>query len=88
MTAPHAQCQPVNSDAGFAIFSFGRLDVTTVSPTRRGAVVNWLVTSARRPIYAWTTDGEIEGLWRGLHGPDHECAMVLITRAAEPSDAR
>lgn len=66
------------SATGFAILSFGRIEIATVSPRRRGALVNWLVTSGRIPIYAWTSDTEIESLWRTTRG-DHECLEVQIT---------
>ncbi|WP_029581970.1 hypothetical protein [Bradyrhizobium sp. URHD0069] len=77
------------SVTGYAILSFGLIEVATVSPTRRGALVNWLVTTARRPIYAWTTDEEIERHWRESCGSrrDHDCIEVAITPAAmSPAD--
>jgi hypothetical protein len=68
---------------GFAVVSFGKIDVTTVSPTRRGALVNWLVTSARVPIFQWTSDDEIETSWRQICGRDHQCAEVAIAALVE-----
>jgi hypothetical protein len=63
---------------GYAVISFGVIEIATVSPTRRGALVNWLVTTARRPIYSWTTDAEIERHWRECKGSDHEAIEVDI----------
>ena len=37
----------------------GNIDLHTVYPTRRGAIINWLVTHGQ-PILAVTTDSEVE----------------------------
>lgn len=66
------------SEIGHAVISFGKIDIGTVSPTRRGAIVNWLVTSARQPVFAWTDDLQIERMWRGCKGRDNECIEVAI----------
>lgn len=72
------------SEIGFAVSSFGKIDVSTVSPTRRGAIVNWLVISARRKIYIWTGDEEIERHWRDCSSRDHECIEVAIAANSPP----
>lgn len=76
----------MSATKGFAVLSFGIIEIATVSPTRRGALVNWLVTTARRPIFAWTTDGEIEQHWREASGrhQDHDCIEVEIHPARSP----
>jgi|APCry1669192522_1035417.scaffolds.fasta_scaffold04459_3 hypothetical protein len=81
--APSTICADV---LGFAVVSFGKIDVNTVSPTRRGALVNWLVASARIPVYQWTSDEDIEASWRQLCGRDHKCAEVAIAAAISRID--
>lgn len=44
----------------------GSLDVATVSPTRRSAIINWLVRERRIMIYQHDSDEKIEALWRTL----------------------
>lgn len=63
---------------GYAVVSFDQVDVSTVSPTERGAIVNWLVTSARIPVYAWSSDDQIFKTWRGVKGRDHHVMPVSI----------
>jgi hypothetical protein len=75
----------IPENIGFAIVSFGAIDVTTVSPTERGAMVNWLVSSARIPIYAWSTDEEISLTWRQMKGRDHHLMPVSIIACTIPS---
>lgn len=48
---------------GFAVIQNGRLDIRTVGPTWRSAAVNWLFTERGKPMYAWTTDAQIESIW-------------------------
>lgn len=71
---------------GYAVVSFGAIDVTTISPTERGALVNWLVTSARIPMYAWTTDEEIFKTWRSVKGRDAHLMPVSILACTLPSE--
>lgn len=76
---------------GFAVVSFGMLDVSTVSPTRRGAIVNWLVTSARQIVYITTTDAEIERLWNTFRGGfhnDHTVEPVKVSTALKAGDGK
>lgn len=65
--------------SGFAVRSFGKIDVRTVGPTRRSAIVNWLVTTANIMILRHHTDEHIETLWKGTKGRDHEVIYVDIT---------
>ncbi len=65
----------------FAVVSFGQIEVPTVSQTRRGAIVNWLVAGPpRRFIHHGMTDDEIERNWRECRGgfTDHEVIEVEI----------
>lgn len=50
--------------SGFAIMTDGAIDMRTVCESRRGAVVNWLVSAASIFIFKWHTDADIENLWR------------------------
>ncbi len=73
---------------GYAIVSFDQLDVSTISPTERGAIVNWLVTSARIPVSAWSQDDEIFRTWRTMKGRDHHLMPVSIIACALPQADR
>jgi hypothetical protein len=61
---------------GYAVVLFREIDVRTVSPTRRAAIVNWLVTHG-----VWVadsfTDDYIEILWRN-HKQEAELIAVKI----------
>ncbi len=49
----------------FAVVKNDQIDVCTVSDTRRAAIVNWLVVSARPRVMIFSsfTDEHIERLW-------------------------
>lgn len=49
---------------GWAVFQGGEIDLRTAGPTRRSAIINWLVVAAACPIMAGTSDAEIEALWQ------------------------
>ncbi len=51
---------------GYAVILDNKIDVKTVSPTRRAAKVNWLVVNMLCPIYTTTTDDQIEQMWSDL----------------------
>jgi hypothetical protein len=46
---------------GYAVFDDHGIDVRTVAPTERGAMVNWLVASCGIMISQWTSDALISG---------------------------
>lgn len=48
---------------GWAVTDDRGLNIRTVSETRRGAIINWLVVAARVLVLANQTDDEIEYLW-------------------------
>lgn len=55
---------------GYAVVMEGNIDVSSVSPTRRGALVNWLaVGPPNLNIRNDFSDSFIEELWR-IHGPN------------------
>lgn len=53
---------------GYAVMREGKIDIRTVSPTRRAAIVNDLVVNCACPVFAKTTDAQIEDLWREHRG--------------------
>jgi hypothetical protein len=62
---------------GWAILDNGRINVATVSPNRRGAMVNWLLV-VRQMLFANTAPDEvIEQIWWREHGTA-EIWMVRI----------
>ena len=65
---------------GYAVVYNDKIDVLTVSETRRAAIVNWLVVNRRIPILNSTTDEQIEQLWNE-HSGDATVAAVEINRA-------
>lgn len=60
--------------------------VNTVSSTRRGAVVNWLVTDAKIMVWATASDQQIEAMWK-RHSPEHQVTLqqVEVTVLPEPA---
>ena len=64
----------------FAVIANGKIDVRTVSDTRRAAIVNWLVVDRGCPILRTDTDEQIEQLWEQEQG-EASVAAVEINRA-------
>ncbi len=65
---------------GYAVVCDSEIDMRTVSPTRRAAIVNWLYVHGI-PLYCSTTDEEIEAFWDVLmaqHGAI--CASVEVSQ--------
>lgn len=48
----------------YAVIADEKIDVCTVSDTRRAALVNWIVVNCGIPLFNWTTDEEIEQIWK------------------------
>lgn len=65
------------SATGWAIKHFDKIDVRTVHDTRRGAIVNWLVVSAKRVVTNAHSDEDIEQMWREARGGHPEDAQVI-----------
>lgn len=65
---------------GFAVVQGDVIDVRTVSPTRRGALVNWLTVMPGVSVFANWSDHAIEKTWesRVKHFPGTECRHVTI----------
>jgi hypothetical protein len=68
----------------FAIKSFNKIDIRTVGPTRRSAITNWLVVTAGVMVYRHHNDQQIELLWNGTRGKDHDVIEVDVTEKADP----
>lgn len=64
----------------FAVIANEKIDVRTVSDTRRAAIVNWLVVDRGCPIFNSDTDEQIDHLWEQECG-DATVAAVEICRA-------
>jgi hypothetical protein len=62
---------------GWAVCKGGRIDIRTVSETRRAAVVNWLLVGAAVPVNANCSDGEIERLWMQHHAL-HKASVTKV----------
>jgi hypothetical protein len=67
---------------GYAIIDASGLDVATVSPDRRGAIVNWLVRNGLF-ISARMSDEAIELAWEDRKGTAR-CVMVDIEEQPWP----
>lgn len=57
-----------NHKEGWGVFDEDGLDVRSVSPTRRAAIVNWLLTKHSHLCRQATTDDQIENLWEHFCG--------------------
>ena len=62
---------------GYAVITNDKIDVRTVSLTRRAAIVNWLVVEGGRMVYSSTTDEDIEKMWIELHGTSQVVAVEI-----------
>lgn len=67
-------------ERAFAVIVGEKIDVRTVSDTRRAAIVNWLVVDRGCLILRTDTDEQIEHLWKQEQG-DAIVASVEISRA-------
>jgi hypothetical protein len=66
---------------GWAVIDDNGIDVKTVSPTRRAAIVNWLVTHGAM-ILTTHSDQDIEDIWIGAtHRHKIGVERVQITKA-------
>ena len=54
---------------GWAVSDRGGICVRSVSPTRRGAIINWLHVVAGLRIWDHDTDEHVESLWDHTHEP-------------------
>lgn len=63
---------------GWAVIKNGKINVRTVSDTRRASLVNWLVTDGGVLVTAAWTDEMIEAAWGRLSPGDAVCTTVNI----------
>ena len=62
---------------GYAVIANEKIDMRTVSDTRRAAIVNWLVVEGGRMVFSTTTDEEIEQMWVELRGTSRVVAVEI-----------
>ena len=62
---------------GYAVVGVDGIDLHTVYPSRRGAIVNWLVTSAKIPLSSNASDDFIEQAW-AAHSIDARVALCQV----------
>lgn len=72
--------------SGWAVSTTHGIDIRTVGPTRRSAIVNWLVAGEHNAfpcaVVAYHTDAQIERMWRGRSARSGaEVVEVVIARA-------
>lgn len=70
------------SEAAFAAMYDGRIFLDTVYETRRGAIVNFLVSHRKVAVGFWHSDEDIEQLWQTFKA-DTEVVSVTV-KAARP----
>ncbi len=64
-------------EEAYAVIRDDKIDVRTVSESRRAAIVNWLVVACDCPVFNVTTDEEIERLILGLGRPGEKGWQAL-----------
>ena len=69
----------IKSKKAYAVIDGNGINVRTISPARRSAIVNWLVVHKHCPIYQTTTDEQIEEMWK-LWSDEAYVARVKISR--------
>lgn len=62
----------------WAVVDNGGINVRSVSPTRRAALVNWLVTERQLQATIFATDDDIERMWQANKG-DALVSEVAVT---------
>lgn len=67
------------SQKGWAVVNVvGEIDMRTVSPTRRAAIVNWLFTYAEMYICVSDTDDDINQIWVERRG-EFDVVRVVVS---------
>lgn len=64
---------------GWAVVDKRKINIKTVSDTRRAAIVNWLVVEGDILVFATMSDFTIEELWAESRGTAI-CTTVTITQ--------
>lgn len=62
----------------WAVVDNGGINIRSVSPTRRAALVNWLVTERQLQATIFATDEDIERTWEANKG-SAEATKVAVT---------
>jgi hypothetical protein len=57
---------PIRPAVGWAVVFLDEMDVRTISPTRRAAIVNWIVSRGGKWVSNNTTDDDIERMWKAF----------------------
>jgi hypothetical protein len=65
---------------GWAVYDGGKIIVTSVSPDRKTAIINWLVTERMMMVFNDDTDEKIEASWQSMR-LNAECRKVEISLA-------
>lgn len=58
----------IATSQGFAVVDDDGINMRTASPTRRAAIVNWLVGTGRRFISTSHSEEDIENMWQADKG--------------------
>lgn len=62
---------------GWAVKTPAGISVATVSPTRRAAIVNWLMAACNISVFQGHTDADIEHMWR-RNAPPRQAAVIPV----------
>jgi len=62
----------------WAVIDNGGINIRSVSPTRRAALVNWLVVERQLQATIFATDDDIERMWEANKG-DAAATKVAVT---------
>ena len=73
-----ARGTPLIESYGYAVVEDGAINMNTVYPTERGAVVNWLCVVKRVVMHYKVTDDTIWCTWEDMRGSATIC-RVLVT---------
>jgi len=67
---------------GWAVVDMSGINVRTVSPSRRGALVNWLIAAHRMVLMGNVTDEQVEQLWQAKSGDAMVVEVDITVKAA------
>ena len=63
---------------GWAVTVGGKIDMRTVGPTRRSAIINWMVVDQGEVITHLTTDQAIDTMWSAYEGENVKVQQVNV----------
>jgi hypothetical protein len=61
----------------WAVVEGGKINIRSVSPTRRAAIVNWLCTEVKMLALNTATDVDIERVWEANKGSAEATKVVV-----------